>query len=204
MLYDHRGLGESDEAYATGGVIEASDLLAAHRFLVERTGLSDDRIGWLGESWGAATSLVAAGRGEVEPAFVIAESPFSDWESAITERGRRDFGPLLDLLTPGTFAWVGLRNTSNFDEASPLRSAARISVPVLLVHSRQDTLTAPVQSDRIAEKIPEERLTYRPLDWGAWHAHNVVWRPRAYERMLDTFVRRRAPEFCGLGDIVGQ
>ena len=196
LLYDHRGFGESDEAYATGGVIEARDLLAAHRFLVDRIGLPDEKIGWVGESWGAATTLLAAADGGVSPAFVVAESPFSDWEAAITERGRRDYGPLLSLLTPGTFAWVGYRNGLDLAGASPLRSAAQITAPVLLVHSQQDTLTAPVQSDRIAEEIPDQLLTYRPLDWGAWHAHNVVWRPRAYERMLDTFVRGQSPGFC--------
>ena len=198
LLYDHRGFGESDEAYASGGVLEAQDLLTAHRYVVDRTGLSADKIGWVGESWGAATTLLAAAAG-VTPAFVVAESPFSDWEAAITERGRRDYGPLLSLLTPGTFAWVGYRNGLDLEEASPLRSAARITTPVLLIHSRQDTLTAPQQSDRIAEMVTADLLTYRPLDWGAWHAHNVVWRPEEFARMLDTFVRQQAPDFCGEG-----
>ncbi len=196
LLYDHRGFGDSDEAFATGGVNEAADLLAAHRFFQERTRLSDDRIGWLGESWGAATVLIAAGQDDIRPAFVIAESPFSDWETAITERGVKDFGPVLSLLTPGTFAWVGWRNGTDFAAASPLRYADRVVSPVLLIHSLQDTLTAPVQSDLIAEQIHPELLTYRPLDWGAWHAHNVVWRPRAYEKMIGDFLRENSAALC--------
>ncbi len=197
LLYDHRGFGESEEAYATGGVNEAADLLAAHKFLARETGLSDDRIGWLGESWGAATVLLAAGRGTVTPAWIVAESPFADWESAVVERGVRDYGPALALLTPGTFWWVSQRSGTDFYTASPLLAAERIDAPVLLLHSLSDTLTAPAQSDRIAERIRPELLTYHALDWGAWHAHNVVWRPRAYEELMMEFVVRVRPGFCG-------
>lgn len=196
LLYDHRGFGESDEAYATGGVNEATDLLVAHAFLARKTGLSDDRIGWLGESWGAATVLQAAGRGAVRPAFVVAESPYADWESAVVERGVRDYGPALALLTPGTFWWASQRSGTDFYAASPLRAAERIEAPVLLLHSLSDTLTAPAQSDRIAERIRPELLTYHALDWGAWHAHNVVWRAQAYEALLEEFVSRVSPGFC--------
>ncbi|MGB3801193.1 MAG: alpha/beta fold hydrolase [Lewinella sp.] len=196
LLYDHRGFGDSDEAYATGGVNEAADLVTAHQFLRQATGLSDQQIGWVGESWGASTALIGAGSGGVSPAFVVAESPYSDWETAITERGKRDFGPVLSWLTPGTFTWVGLRNGTDFAAASPLRYAESITTPVLLVHSRQDTLTAPVQSDRIAERIRPDLLTYRPLDWGAWHAHNIVWQPDTYARMVDSFLVANYPAFC--------
>ena len=196
LLYDHRGFGESDEAYGTGGINEATDLLAAHSFLRKQTGLTDRQIGWLGESWGASTLLQAAGRREIEPAFVIAESPFADWATAITERGVKDYGAVLNVFTPGTFRWVAYRSASDFVGASPLKSAERIKVPVLLFHSKQDTLTAPAQSDRIAEKIRPDLLTYHALDWGAWHAHNVVWRKREYETLLRQFVEQRQPSFC--------
>ena len=198
LFYDHRGFGESDEAYGSGGVHEATDLLAAHEVLKTQTGLTDEQIGWYGESWGAATALQAAGRegAAVAPAFVVAESPYADWETAISERGVREYGPVLYALTPGTFRWVGLRNGADFTAASTLDAAARVDVPVLLFHSRQDTLTSPDQSDRIAEALPADLTTYHALDWGAWHAHNVVWRPREYEMLIEAFLQQRRPDFC--------
>ena len=196
LLYDHRGFGDSEESYGSGGINEATDLLAAHAFLRSQSGLSDAQIGWLGESWGAATALLAAGRGSVQPAFVIAESPYMDWATAITERGVRDYGPALSIFTPGTFRWVAFRNGTDFHAASPLRAVERIAAPVLLLHSKQDTLTSPDQSERIAERIHPELLTYRALDWGAWHAHNVVWRPREFADLVQNFIRERKPEFC--------
>lgn len=196
LLYDHRGFGESDEAYGTGGINEATDLLAAHAYLKQVSGLSDRQIGWYGESWGAATALQAAGREVVRPAFLVAESPYADWTTAITERGVRDFGAVLPVITPGTFRWVAWRNGTDFVGASPVKAAEKIDVPVLLFHSLQDTLTSPDQSDRIAEQIASDLLTYHPLDWGAWHAHNVVWRKREYEDLLKDFLATSAPNFC--------
>lgn len=180
LLYDHRGHGQSSEAYASGGINEATDLLAAHQWLRERTGLADNQIGWYGESWGAATALIAAGRYDTDPAWVVAESPYADWETAITERGARMFGGVLAAITPGAFWWAEARGGFDIEEASPLRYADRIDVPVLLFHSLQDTLTAPEQSDLLAERIDPNYLTYHALDWGAWHAHNVVWRREQY------------------------
>ena len=137
LLYDHRGFGESDEAYGTGGVNEATDLLAAHAVLKAQTGLKDDQIAWFGESWGAATALQAAGRPDADqPAFVVAESPYSDWATAISERGVRDYGPALYALTPGAFRWVGYRGGMDFAAASPLSAAEQLRVPVLLLHSK--------------------------------------------------------------------
>ena len=196
LLYDHRGFGQSDESHGSGGINEATDLLTAHAFLRAQSGLEDGQIGWLGESWGAATALLAAGRGEVQPAFVIAESPYTDWATAITERGVKDYGPALAAFTPGTFQWVAFRNGTDFDAASPLRAAGRIEAPVLLLHSRQDTLTSPDQSERIAERIHPDLLTYHALDWGAWHAHNVVWRPREFADLVQDFIREQKPAFC--------
>ncbi|THH41315.1 alpha/beta hydrolase [Neolewinella litorea] len=196
LLYDHRGFGESDEAYASGGVNEAKDLLAAHAWFGAETGLPGDRIAWLGESWGAATVLLAAAEGTTNLAFVVAESPFADWHSAITERGVREYGPILSVLSPGTFQWVNFRGGVPYASASPVEAADKIAVPVLLFHSRADTLTAPEQSDRIAERIRSDLLTYHALEWGAWHAHNVVWRPQAYVALLENFVQQKAPGFC--------
>jgi hypothetical protein len=35
-------------------------------------------------------------------------------------------------------------------------------------------------------------VTARKLDWGAWHAHNIIWRRDEYTRMVLDFTR----DFC--------
>ena len=188
LLYDHRGHGESDEAYGTGGYREATDLIAATKFLADRTGLTTDRIGWFGESWGGATVIEAAAMTTEKPAWLIAESPFADWYSAVMERGVKDYGGALRMLTPATFAWASWRSGINFYDASPLEAVRELDVPLLLLHSTSDTLTAPEQSERIAAAAPPELLSYKPLDWGAWHAHNIIWRQLEYRQIVRDFV----------------
>ena len=192
LLYDHRGHGESDEAYGTGGYREAVDLIAATKYFADRQGLPVSRIGWFGESWGGATVIEAAAMQDVEPAWIVAESPFADWYSAIMERGLKDYGNGLKFLTPGAFAWTGFRADFSFADASPLAAIEELPVPLLLLHSQSDTLTGPEQSDRLAAAAPPELLTYRPLDWGAWHAHNVIWRQEEYRQIVLDFVG----DFC--------
>lgn len=190
LLYDHRGHGTSaPEAFGSGGFHEATDLLAANDFMLAATGLRQDQIGWLGESWGGATVLLAAAReGAARPAWVISESSFADWESAVMERGLKDYGQGLNALTPGAFFWTGLRSGIDFDEASPLRAVPNIDVPVLLLHSAADTLTYPQQFDRLAKAFKPGIVTARKLDWGAWHAHNIIWRREEYTEMVLDFV----------------
>ena len=188
VFFDHRGHGESDEGYGGGGLREADDLLALHELVRKTTGLPDGRIGWFGESWGAATALQAAGAGRVDPAWVIAESPFADWYSAVMERGVKEYGAPLRMLAPAAFRFASLRGGVDFYAASPVTAAARIDVPVLLLHSLADTLTGPGQSDLIAAAIRPDLLTYRPLDWGAWHAHNVAWRPEEFGEIVREFL----------------
>ena len=192
LLYDHRGHGESDEAYGTGGYLEGTDFMAAAELLGERFDLRSDQIGWYGESWGGATVIQAAAFAQEKPAWVVAESPFADWYSAVMERGLKDYGRGLRVLTPGAFAWTSYRSGVSFNGVSPVKAAAELEVPLLLLHSESDTLTGPEQSRRIAQATPAELLTYYPLDWGAWHAHNVIWRPEEYRRLVLDFVG----DFC--------
>lgn len=190
LLYDHRGHGESvPEAYGSGGYHEATDLIAANDFLRETTGLAQERIGWFGESWGGAAVLLAAAREDApKPAWVVSESSFADWESAIMERGLKDYGNGLKMLTPGAFTWTGFRGGVNFDEVSPLLAAPRITVPVLLFHSSADTLTYPIQFDQLEAAFRPGMVAAHKLDWGAWHAHNIIWRRQEYSEMVLDFV----------------
>ena len=199
LMYDHRGHGESDEAYGSGGVNERVDLLAAVDWLSERTRLPRERIGIIGESWGASTAIQAVGSLSEPPypAWVLAESPYLNWEAAITERGEKQFGAaVLSAVKPGAFFWADLRGAMDVGDANTAYYGARTQVPVLLLHSVADTFTSPRQSDELAKVIPAEQLTYHALDWGAWHAHNVIWRKEEFGELVADFLVDRASGFC--------
>lgn len=187
VFYDHRGHGESDEAYGSGGYHEATDLITVSEFLAQETGLTHSRIGWFGESWGGATVILAAAKAATKPAWVVSESSFADWESAVMERGLKDYGSMLNILTPGAFTWTGYRAGLVFEDVSPLKAVANLEVPLLLFHSRADTLTYPVQGEQLAAAANPELTTYHALDWGAWHAHNIIWDREQYTELVLDF-----------------
>lgn len=187
VLYDHRGHGESDETYGSGGYHEATDLISVSEFLAQATGLTHDKIGWFGESWGGATVILAAERAATKPAWVVSESSFADWESAVMERGLKDYGSALNLLAPGAFTWTGYRAEVDFAAVSPLKAVANLEVPLLIFHSKADTLTYPVQGDQLAAAAKPELTTYHALDWGAWHAHNIIWDREKYSQLVLDF-----------------
>lgn len=188
FLYDHRGHGESADTYGSGGYHEATDLISASEWFAAETGLTHERIGWFGESWGAATAILAAERAAIKPAWVISESSFADWESAVMERGLKDYGEGLRALTPGAFAWTSYRAGVDFDAVSPVKAVANLDVPLLLFHSRADTLTYPVQGDQLAAAANPATTTFHSLDWGAWHAHNIIWNRPRYTRLVHDFM----------------
>ena len=104
------------------------------------------------------------------------------------ERGLKDYGNGLNALTPGAFTWTGIRAGVVFDQVSPLLAAPKIKVPVLLLHSAADTLTYPAQFDRLEAAFDPAIVTARKLDWGAWHAHSIMWRRPEYTAMVLDFV----------------
>ncbi len=201
LLYDHRAHYESgledDEGIVTGGILEAADLLAAHRFATQKSGLPDQQIGWVGESWGAAAAIIAAGYGDIQAAFVVADSPYADWYTAVGERAIKLYGGWIKAFLPLSFRFVSWRLGLDYQDASPERWAARVKVPILLVHSAADVETAPQQSLRIYDQLPEPDMAeIHLLDWNSWHAQSAARRPQEYRQLVMDFVADKVPGFC--------
>lgn len=191
LLYDHRAHGASGGIYATGGVKEADDLLKITDWLKQKSGLSATQIAWMGESWGGATVL-QAGADQKDVAFIIAESSFQDWESAVFERAERMYGKWINGVKPAVWRFVSWRSGVDASKASPLLSAKNIKEPVLLLHSQADAETASSQSVNIASALTAEHRLYN-LDWKASHANNVFVRPAEYQELIFDFIHEVAP-----------
>jgi pimeloyl-ACP methyl ester carboxylesterase len=198
LLYDHRAhyLSGNDNLI-TGGIYEAKDVEAAHRYLAKRYRLNDQQIGWVGESWGAAAVLIAGGDDNIRPAFIATDSPYADWETAIAERAVKSYGGWINAFFAPTFFLVDQRLEIDHTKASPERAAADIQVPTLIVHSAADVETSPDQSQRIYDNFGRKELAQLELlDWGSWHAQSAARRPAQYSRIVKDFIQRNAPEFC--------
>ncbi|MEL6942487.1 MAG: alpha/beta fold hydrolase, partial [Bacteroidota bacterium] len=175
-LYDHRMHGESDAAPATAGIKEKMDLIKVTEWLQERTQLADQQIAWVGESWGAATVL-QAGALDKDVAFILADSPFQDWDSAIFERAIRDYGGWVSNIAPIVMTIVDWRADIDHNQASPKEAVKAIKEPVFLIHSQSDPETASTQSVNIAENLNPENSRFHHTNWGSKHCMDLINRP---------------------------
>lgn len=194
VLYDHRAHGESEGIYGTGGVLEAEDLHAVTNWTQAKTGLRRNQIGWMGESWGGSTVLQAGAKGE-DVAFIIAESSFQDWETAIFERAILTYGAWIKWMKPMVFKIASWRIGVDAWSSSPLLKAPSIQEPTLILHSKSDAETASEQSVNIAAALPAANSQFHHLDWGASHGNNIFTRPEEYSTLLFDFIEAFVPNW---------
>ncbi|GAB5552048.1 MAG: alpha/beta hydrolase [Saprospiraceae bacterium] len=194
ITYDQRGHNKSETAYGTGGIKEAEDLLMIHNWLKDETGLKNEDIGWIGISWGGATVL-QAGATDEDVAFIVSDSPFQNWYSAVMERAVRDYGSWITAFVPMIKTIVWARAGVNFDKASALKEAAKIKEPVFLIHSKADSATASTQSVNIAAQLNPSSSEFHHTEWGNDHADDIKNNLAEYEVLFDAFIEKYAPNF---------
>ncbi len=139
IAYDSRAHGESTGDACTYGYYEKKDLGR----ILDTVGATP--IVLLGHSLGAAVALQAAAVDD-RISSVVAVETFSDLRTVARERA-------LFVLTEGmiakAFAEAESRAAFIVNDVSPVAAAARIRVPVLLVHGANDRETKPDHSRRV-------------------------------------------------------
>jgi pimeloyl-ACP methyl ester carboxylesterase len=138
IAYDSRAHGNSEGDRCTYGYYEKRDL----QRVIDQ--LHTDDVILFGHSLGAAIAVQAAA---VEPRVraVMAASTFSDLRTIATEHAF--FYPSWSLGP--AFARAERDGRFVVDEVSPVKAAAQITVPVLLVHGANDRDTTPIHSQRV-------------------------------------------------------
>lgn len=174
LAYDSRAHGESSGEFCTYGYYEKRDLQRVLDSVPTRP------IILIGTSLGAAVALQTAAEDE-RVACVVSISTFSDLRIVGQERapalaGARDIRQAFELA----------ERTAKFrvDDVSPARAAARINVPVLLIHGDQDDETPPAHSQRVFDALRAQKQLI--LVRGARHgnaANGDVW--AQIERWVD-------------------
>lgn len=167
VAYDSRAHGDSTGAACTYGYFEKRDL----RRVLDK--IDRRPIVLLGSSLGAAVALQAAAEDD-RIAAVIAIATFSDLRTVAQERA-----PFFASRGNIEDAFRVAENEAGFSVAavSPLDAAARIRVPVLMIHGAEDDETPPEHSRRVhaALRAPKHLL----LVPGARHGDCLrpeVWR----------------------------
>lgn len=180
IAYDSRAHGESGGEACTYGFYEKQDL---HRVI---DALDDGPVVLIGTSLGAAVALQAAPYPRVSA--VVAAETFSDLRIVAIERAPFVF---TSSAIGRAFELAEAEGRFQVDAVSPVRAAAQITAPVLLIHGDADVDTTPDHSRRVFAALRgPKRLILVP---GA--RHNASLRPEIWkeiERWLDYAVRLKA------------
>lgn len=193
VVYDHRGHGESEKVAPTAGIKEKDDHVAVTEWLKDKTGLNNSQIGWMGASWGAATVLLA-GAYDSEMAFIVADSPYQDWYTAIYERGKRMYGGIVDVLSPVAMQLVNVRADIDYKAASPLLAAQNVTEPIFLIHSQTDESTRSTQSVNISKNL-NSNSKFVHSNWGSGHCRDINVNPEEYRTLLYAFLQDQVGDF---------
>jgi len=182
LMLDMRGHGESDGKHISAGYYERNDLLGAIDYIRQRS--IESKIGVLGFSMGAATSLMAAAESE-EIDAVVADCAYADIISIIES----EFANRSNL--PKFFIPIILSIAKNiyeidFTEIKPEEAVREISVPVFIIHGGQDEMI-PVQH---AYRLKEASQNLDSKLWivpEAQHANSYLIRPAEYKEQVIAF-----------------
>ncbi|HEX9821662.1 MAG TPA: alpha/beta fold hydrolase [Methylomirabilota bacterium] len=133
LLMDHRYFGESEGRTTTLGYRERQDLKRTVDFLESRGAAA---VGVFGFSLGGAVALLTAAE-DPRIRAIAAYAPFADLKAL----GRELYAWMWLARYPFVEAmllWSRVAFGADISRPTPAAAAARVTVPVLLVHSRQD------------------------------------------------------------------
>jgi fermentation-respiration switch protein FrsA (DUF1100 family) len=187
LMYDFRNAGLSEGNITTVGYLEQRDLLGAIDYVHDRH--PEQRIGLIGFSMGAVTSLLAAAQDE-RVQVVVADSPFYSLEEYLRENlpkwtglPRFPFNGIIMTLLP-----MLLR--ADLRDVSPCRAVKAIGErPILLIHGTGDETVPHKESCRLVQH-GEHPLTELWLVPEVGHVRSFARKPEEYAEKVIRFLER--------------
>ena len=181
LLVDQRYFGASEGAATTLGLRERGDLERMLDFLDTR-GVS--AVGVFGFSLGGAVALLTAAE-DPRVRAVVAYAPFADLRAL----GHEMYGWLGPARYPFVLAlqlWSRLIFGGDLTRPTPAEAAARLTIPVLLVHSREDEQISFRHAERLQAALAANRRA--EFEFMARGRHGEL--PPGFESRLARFFRR--------------
>lgn len=187
LTYDARGCGQSG-GKVTFGALETDDVISVIDYLEARPDVDRARIGALGFSMGAASTVMAAARDPRIKAVV----DDSGWATAYGWLRPRSWDVLLRPnapFSPLSLRFAEFRTGIRLNTLRPVDVIARISPrPILLIHGGSDTAVPPTESDRnFAAAGPPKQIWLAP---GAKHGDTVELVVADYADRVVNFFRQ--------------
>ena len=185
VMFDFRARGESEGSRCTLGFHETEDLLAAVDFVKSEPNIGSQPIGVLGQSEGAAVSLMAASR---TPALraICAESPYASLDHAVANNFHNVLGPFGPVLgVPVRFFGERLIQ-ADCSTISPLAAIPALrDRPVLLIQDEADTLCPPEETVALMKASAGSAQLWKVP--GAGHIQASMLQPAAYDQHVLQF-----------------
>lgn len=186
LLYDLRNHGRSGGSNTTFGFYEKYDLKAVVDWAIARLG-PDGKVGTLGESLGAGTTLQHAAI-DARIAFAIADCSFSDLTELFNYRLKQEYHlpafPLLNVASLISGFLTGMR----FETISPIRAMSKIETPILFIHGKEDRYIRPEMSVALYNaKTHGPRQLY--LAPNAGHAQSLSKNRVEYDQQVGEFLQ---------------
>ena len=161
------------------------DLAAAHAWLVAQPGVDAARIGIMGQSYGGYMVLAAIGE---YPAL---------WRTAIDYYGIADFTTLLAETGPWRRAHRSreygdpVRDAALFARISPIRQAAAMTAPLLVLHGTRDPRVPYRESEQIVDALAQfqRKVEFETFTYAGHGFIRPEDRARAYE-LVAAFLKR--------------
>ena len=187
---DSRAHGESGGEFVTYGLLEQYDVIVWAHWM-KNEGCHE--IYGLGESLGGSVLIQAAA---VEPIFaaIVAECPYADLREIAEYRvgqfmrsPRFIAAPVATVAVASGMLYAKLVEGLDFQQASPVKSIARTSTPILLIHGLDDVRTPPSQSQKLAAANPGDPLWLVPK---ANHTGASTAAPDEFRRRVSSWLAK--------------
>ncbi len=186
LAIDFQAHGESAGGRITLGHLEAMDATAAVAYLRERyEGLP---VAVIGTSLGGAAALMADYA--EPPEAMVVEAVFADVPTGIRNRLEIRFGRPGRVLSPLLVAMVRPLVGIAPGRLDMVEAAAGVTVPVLVIHGKEDRHARPAEAERIHGALggPTEIWSIP----GAAHVDLHHFAGNEYEKRVGEFIRRHA------------
>lgn len=194
IAYDQRNSGENMADYNTSGLLESEDTRAVIDYIspfYKDRNKNGKLILW-GESYGGLTSVIAAGKDDTNIDYLILESPVSNGfdmiEDVMKDISNKQGIPLGFMIKTGDLyskAKLGI----SFSAMDGNEYMKNIKIPVLITHSKTDTLTPPYMAEDLNSAKADDKKELITVD-GYKHASYPYKDRHGYKKILEDFLEK--------------
>ncbi len=154
LIPDHRHSAKSGGTSNTFGFYETPDIIRWIEYIYSID--KDAEIGIMGESMGAATAMMTAGR-RPDLKFIVEYCGYSDLTAQFADE-IKNFLPFAKILFPIPKLAVRLYCGFKWSSVRPAEEAKNIKCPMLIMHSRADERVNFYHHEIVKKSVPHARV----------------------------------------------